>query len=265
MPNTGRQEDQAPVGTVARTLRLLQALAEADDTVTVAGLASRMRLPMSTVHRLLQLLRADGFVENEGQSHGYRAGPELLRVAALLAGRQSIAAVARPIMDRIVAACEETCLLGVYLPHARKMTFVEQVKSPHALRFEVPCNVQLPVVWGSSGHVMLAYMPDDEVRAALAKAEPSPVTGEAIDEALYYETLRQVRSRGHDLTRGEVLANSVGIAAPVFQGDSSAIASLTITIPNVRLRASDTRRLTELVVNGAAELSKTLGYVLPSM
>jgi len=239
---------------------MLQALAEADDGVTVAGLASQMGLPSSTVHRLLQLLRTDGFVEIEATSHSYRAGPELLRVAALLAGKQSIATIARPVMERIVATCGETCLLGVYLPYARKMAFAEQVKSPHALRFEIPCNVQLPVVWGSSGRVMLAYLPDDEVRAVLAEAEPSPVTGETIDEAVYFERLRQIRSRGSDFTRGEKLADSIGIAAPVFQGDRGAIASLTVTVPIVRFRNADTRRLTELVVNGAAELSKTLGH-----
>ncbi len=107
---------------------------------------------------------------------------------------------------------------------------------------------------------MLAYLPDDEVRAVLAEAEPSPVTGETIDEAVYFERLRQIRSRGSDFTRGEKLADSIGIAAPVFQGDRGAIASLTVTVPIVRFRNADTRRLTELVVNGAAELSKTLGH-----
>jgi IclR family transcriptional regulator, acetate operon repressor len=111
-------------------------------------------------------------------------------------------------MERTAGSCQETCLLGIYLPYVRKMMFAEQVESSHALRFEMALNVQLPVVWGSSGRVMLAYQPEDDIRATLAEAEPSPVTGETIsDHDAYVETLRQIRSRGYDLTRGEKLAD----------------------------------------------------------
>ncbi len=252
---------QAPVGTVARTLRLLQELAQADDVVTVAGLGSRMGLPSSTVHRLLQLLRAEGFVEPDTSSRGYRAGAELHRVAALIAGKQSIVTIGRPVMERLGEACGETVLLGVYLPYARKMSYVEEVESPHALRFEIPGNVQLPAVWGSSGRVMLAYLPEEEVRAVLAMREPCPVSGETIDDDdAFLDKLRRIRARGHDLSRGEQLADSVGIAAPVFQSDGKALASLTVTLPSSRFRSADQRRLTELVVGSAKELSNILGH-----
>lgn len=261
MTENEQQAPEAPVGTVARTLRLLQELAQADDRVTVAGLAARIGLPSSTVHRLLQLLRTEGFVEADGSSRSYRPGPELLRVAALLAGKQDIGTISRPILERLVEACGETILLGVYLPSSRKMTFVEEVESPHALRFEIPCHVPLPVVWGCSGRVLLAHLPEEEARAALAEAEPSPVTGETIgDEEAFLERLREIRERGHDFTTGEKLASSIGIAAPVFGRDHNVVASLTVTLPTIRFSESDRPVLTKLVVDGAAELSNVFGY-----
>jgi DNA-binding IclR family transcriptional regulator len=263
MANTGKKPaaPTAPVGTVARALRMLQELAEANDGVTVAKLGTQMGLPSSTVHRLLQLLRTEGFAESDSASRAYRAGPELHRIAALLVGRRTLATIARPVMERTAAACEETCLLGMYLPYARKMMFAEQVASTHALRFEIALNVQLPVMWGSSGRVMLAYLPEDEVRAILSEEEPSPVTGERIrDHDAYIDTLRQIRSRGYDLTRGEKLADSIGIAAPVFDDANAAVASLTVTLPTVRYRPVQRRELTTLVVEAAAELSAMLGH-----
>lgn len=259
--NPPEQSKKAPAGTVARTVRMLQALVQAEDHVTVAGLSTQLGLPSSTVHRLLQLLREEGFVATNGGSRQYQAGPELLRIAALLASKQSLATVSRPILERLVAACGETFLLGTYLYSSHKMTFVEEVKSPHALRFEIPCNVPLPVVWGCSGRVLLANLPEEEVRAALSETEPSPVTGATIDDhEAFMGLLRQIRNQGYDITHGEKLANSVGIAAPVFGSDHAVAASLTVTLPTVRFRPADQPRLTELVIAGAAELSNVIGH-----
>lgn len=240
---------------------MLQALAQAEDHVTVAGLSSSLGLPSSTVHRLLQLLREEGFVATDGASRQYSAGPELLRVAALLASRQSLAIVARPILERLVTASGETILLGTYLYSSRKMTFVASADSPHSLRFDIPCNVVLPVAWGCSGRVLLANLPEEEARAAVAEAEPSPVTGATIDDIDgFMELLRQIRERGYDVTHGEKLPNSIGVAAPVFGSDRTVAASLTVTLPTVRFRPTDEPRLKDLVIAGAAELSNVIGH-----
>lgn len=261
--STGGTSSAAPsaLGTVARAVRLIQCLAEADDAVSVGQLAAQLGLPSSTVHRLLQLLKAEGFAEADPVARTYRVGPELQRLAALVVGRSSTASLALPIMERVVGECGESCLLASYLPDVRKTMFVAQVTSSHALRFEVPLNEPLPPMWGSSGRVILAELPDDALQAVLAQPEPSPVTGEPIgDPVAFAAKLRKVRGRGHDVTRDELLADSVGIAAPVFQGGRGVVGSLTITIPSVRFKQSKRAGLVRLIVGAAGELSSMLGH-----
>ncbi|ADB52391.1 IclR family transcriptional regulator [Conexibacter woesei] len=259
-----RQTSDAPAaaqGTVARTVRLIQCIAQTDDAVSVGQLTAQMDLPSSTVHRLLQLLKRDGIVESDPVARTYRVGPELHRLAALIVARSSTASLALPIMERVVAACGETCLLAVYDPDTRKTMFVEQVQSHHPLRFEVAGNVPLPPTWGSSGRVILAELPDDELQAVLADPQPSPVGGQQLgDPAEFAKELRKVRARGHDLTRGELLADSVGIAAPVFQRGRGVIGSLTIAIPSVRYQPAQRASLIQLVGDAADELSRLLGH-----
>lgn len=249
------------LGTVARAVRVIQCLAEADGPVSVGQLTERLELPSSTVHRLLQLLKGEGIVESDPVARTYRVGPELHRLAALIVGRSNAASLARPVMERVVAACRETCLLALYQPDTRQMMFVAQVQSPQPLRFEVECNVPLPPMWGSSGRVVLAHLPEDELREALAGAGPSPATGAPFgDAAAFARELRRVRNRGHDLTRGELLADSVGVAAPVFARGRGVIGSLTIAIPSVRFRPPQRAELVALVVDAAGELSRMLGH-----
>jgi DNA-binding IclR family transcriptional regulator len=50
------------LGTVARTLSVLRIVAEAKTSVGVKDVADALQLPMSTSHRLLDLLLGAGFV-----------------------------------------------------------------------------------------------------------------------------------------------------------------------------------------------------------
>ena len=50
-------------GTVARVTMLLRVLAEAKGPASLTDISERMKLPVSTTHRLLNLLLDQGFVE----------------------------------------------------------------------------------------------------------------------------------------------------------------------------------------------------------
>ena len=78
---------KAPTGTVARTVRVMRALAEAGEPLTVAELGRRLGLPRPTVHRLLGLLAAEGIVASDGGGR-YEVGREYRRLAALVGARR---------------------------------------------------------------------------------------------------------------------------------------------------------------------------------
>lgn len=248
-------------GTVVRTITLLSRIAEADGDISVNQLSEQVSLPTSTVHRLLQLLHQTGFVSYDRANRLYGIGPELFRLASVVAGKRRIDAIAMPLIERVVRECNEACLLGLYLPNAHAMSFVAQVRSPHALGFEIAANVELPLVWGASGLAILAFLPENEFEAALVTAGPSPASGDPLPgRGELHKTLEQVRKRGYAASRGQKVAHAVGIAAPVFDRESHVVGSLTVTIPAIRFRRSDKGPLGELTMRAAAELSASLGY-----
>src|ERR1035441_10338250 len=73
---------EASTGTVSRALSLLSTLADAGGPVSVKEVADKMGLPPSTAHRLLQLMRVEGFVAALPGSRQYIVGNELYRVSA---------------------------------------------------------------------------------------------------------------------------------------------------------------------------------------
>ncbi len=77
------------VGTVARIAGILRHVAEHDRDVTISEMASKFGLATSTVHRLLALLTGLSLVV-KSENRRYRGGPELYRMARLLAAHRHI-------------------------------------------------------------------------------------------------------------------------------------------------------------------------------
>jgi len=82
----------ASTGTVSRALQLLAVLADAKGPVAVKHVANTMGLAPSTAHRLLQLLRKEGFVDAAASGRLYDIGAQFYRSFA-----QQLGATADPI------------------------------------------------------------------------------------------------------------------------------------------------------------------------
>jgi DNA-binding IclR family transcriptional regulator len=251
-------------GTVARVVRLLQYLAEVDDDISIKDMAAHLHLPPSTVHRLLNLLVDDGIVERSRARHVYRPGLELIRIASLIASKTRVADLALPVMRAVVAACNEVCMLVLYLPAARRVMIATSVDSSHPLRYQVERFVPHSLLWGATGRSTLAFLPPDVIDAAIAENESSPGSGASLPpRAEFLAELAAIRERGYVLTVGQKIADAVGIGAPIFNADGSVLGSLCITIPVVRFDPQSEGTLAKLLLEQVAALNTTLGHVAP--
>ena len=150
------------LGTVARAVAVMRALAEAQSDQSIKSLAARLKLPASTVHRLLHLLMEAGIAEQTDRS-SYRAGAEFYRLGSLIVGKTRITEIALPFMREVVEHCDEFCMLCLYLPAERAVMVVELVSSSHPLRYFRDKFMPTPLAWGATGRSILAYLSDEEI------------------------------------------------------------------------------------------------------
>ena len=236
-------------GTVARAVDVLRAVAESEKPV----------LPASTVHRMVRLLQAQGMVRLDPTIKLYGPGEDLVRISYLVSARSSVVDVARPMLEEVVAGCGETVQLSQYLPDHRAMMVVDQVRCAHPLQFALPLYERQSLLWGCSGQVILAHLPDDVVDTVLAESAPSTVTGAAPpSRAELDERLARIRDRGWGRTEGEKLAHAVGFAAPVFARDG-VYGSVHVPVPTARYTEDVDGRVVELLTSCARRLSRALG------
>jgi DNA-binding IclR family transcriptional regulator len=250
----------AGTGTVSRALHLLTLLADAGGSVTVKQVGDVLQVPPSTAHRLLHLLRKEGFVDAAAGGQ-YGIGPQFYRVAARVVGGKSPTAVAQPAIEAIAQAFDETVMFGLYLPTDGSLSFAARADGQQKLKYQIDMHAPLSLVWGASGKAVLAYLPEAVIAAILAAEGPSPATGARPPEAsVLAAELADIRARGWAVSESEKLPDARGIAAPVF-GPAGVLGCICLTSPKARVPHASIEAIGREVAARAKALSHDLGAV----
>src|SRR5687767_772147 len=195
-----------PVGSVARALALLDALAEGPAGVN--ALARRIEVNPSSASRLLATLERGGLVERE-PGGPYRLGLHLVALADRVLARLDVLDIARPQLRALVVQTGETATLSV--PGGDEAGIVDFAAGESSVRHAT-----------AVGKVLLAYAGGDP--GVLDAYTERTVTSA---EALAAE-LAAVRERGWAEAEGEREPDLNALAAPVFRrgGELAAIIGL---------------------------------------
>lgn len=246
-------------GPVQRVIRVLRAVAEDPERISVSQLASRVGLPRSTAHRLLQALVGEELLVMSGDR--FVLGPDAYRLGSLLVGGFDAATVAAPAMESLTSALDETCLLGVYLPAERAMMFSARSECSHAVKYTVAMNRPASLAWGASGKAITAFLDEDERRRVLDEAGAAPASeADPPSERRFEKECADIRQSWFAVSHGEKSAGAVGMASPVLGRGGQPIGCLCITVPEQRVDDEKIAKVQPLLVASARDLSEALGW-----
>lgn len=253
-------QDASSAGIVGRITTLLRVLAETEKDATLSEIAARMNLPASSTHRLLHLLADEGFVERGAGNRTYRAGLEFQRVGGLLASRADLSHLAHGFMQAVVDACDETCMLSLYVPRTRQAMVAKAIHGSHPLRYQAALYELSSLAWGATGQGILAFLPEAVVDEVLAREGPSPADPrKALKAQTLKRELARIRERGYAHTRGQKIPGAVGFSAPVYD-NAGVVAALCITLPDSRYEDRMEARLARTLIEQARLFSASLGW-----
>jgi IclR family transcriptional regulator, KDG regulon repressor len=240
--------------TLARGLKLLQAIADGGEGVAVRELARVALLPRSIVQRLLHTLEAEGFLEKHPSQVGYRLTIKLWALGCASIRHLSVRDVARPYLEDLARRTSEMTKLGVL--DGNEVVYVDRVECPQAVRAYVPIGGRAPAHLVATGRAILAFLPPLERSAAATAPRTRDGAG---DKALRAE-FERIRRRGYAINRGEWEQSVGAIAAPVFDAQGDVIASIGIILPAHRLTNARAVQIGPWIAASAAEISRKLGH-----
>jgi DNA-binding IclR family transcriptional regulator len=242
------------VQSVERAVALLRAVADGGNSETAPALADRVGLNRSTTWRLLATLEHHGLVDRDPETNRYSVG----HAVAQLAGASRYDALARrahPLLRRLADDTGETVNLAI--PHQHRLVYVSQVQGPHVMTANwLGRAVALHAT--STGKAFLAWLPAEERALVLGQPLEAYTETTVTDPAALEAELRDVRRRGHAVSRGELERALWGVSAAALDARGRPAAVLSVWGPGSRIRSRGLRRLGEAAAASALELAAHL-------
>jgi DNA-binding IclR family transcriptional regulator len=245
------------LSSVDNALRLLQLLGERK-ALRVAEAAETLGVARSTAHRLLNALRGHGFALQDRPNGVYRPGPALNEIGLAAIGGIDIRRVARPVMEDLREATQETTSLS--LLEGRDVRFIDCVESPRAVRVGGRTGVVLPANCTAGGKAILAALPTAELNRRYAGQElPARTSSSVADWSGLLEELAEIRRTGYALNMEEGESGICAVGAALRDLTGAPLASIAIVVPAGRMPTADVgRALSPLVVQAARAVEELL-------
>lgn len=243
------------VQSVARAAALLGCFVDAGTGLTLTELARRTELTVSTTHRLLKTLCAQGLLCRDITGERYLPGPRLVRLARsplVVAAATDAEAVVRALAERT----RETARLGVLAGDEVEVRLV--VLSPEPLRLHASAGERLPASRSALGRALLAHHgPPGEIAHAVGLPAAAAPAALASPDQLATD-LRATQFRGYALLDEEDGTGVRSIAAPVPAADGPPRMAVEILGPLARMGDADLERLARAVQDSARALAGTI-------
>ncbi len=245
------------IAAVDRTLDLLEALSRLGPA-SLAALAESAGCTRTAAFRLLRTLKSRGFTIQDEARGLWRLGARWSALGRAAADQGALAATAMPFMTALGKATGENVYLRVRDGMESETVAIYQTDPTIRVYSEIGKRGALHA---GSSRVLLAFAPEPVQTQLLAQRLNRFTPATRIDATWIAADLQRIRSRGYLITSDEVVAGSVGIAAPVRDASGAVVAVMHISSPSMRMRPPRPRAVLPQVMDAAAKLSMELGAV----
>lgn len=206
---------------------------------------------------MLSVLQDRGYVAQDPISDRYVLTTFLFEIAHRIPKIRRLTAFAGPLMRALTKSINQSVHLAIASDES--VLVVGQVDSPGNNTMAVRLGAKIDLWQASSGRVILAHLPEEEVAQFFANV-PLP---QGMSETQIRAELTQIKKNGLEVRDSFMVRGIVNISAPII--DHSGRATAALTVPHIE-RYNETisfENCREELIKTAAALTQSLGGVPP--
>lgn len=207
--------------------------------IALARLAPAAGLHRSTAFTLLSSMVALGLLEAPAGGTGYRLGVKHLARGLAVQRGLGLMACAGDALRGLCRATGETVNLAV--PQHDAALIVESVEGTHAIRATGYVGAASPYHATACGKAILAFLPEGECEALLARPLQAFTARTVTDPATLRAELARIRALGWAIDMEEHEPGGVCVARPVM--DAAGRICGAVSVAGIAQRMTDTARL----------------------
>lgn len=240
----------AGIGSVDICLKMLRALMQADQPLSLKQIASETDTAPSKAHRYLQSLIAGGFATQARKSGKYDLGIEALRLGYAALDRIDVVNRTADALEDLAQDIGFHLYLSVWTDEG-PLT-VRWQRSPVAIGPQTGIGTRRPLWTTAAGRIFLAFLPRN-VTAKVLERELALLASPP-GEPEIARCIQQVRRAGYAVAHGTLDIKLTGISVPIVDVQNEACAAVTVIKPLSRGDDED-RPIIQKLLDFAAKFS----------
>jgi len=143
---------------IARVLEIIEAISCTDRPISPSELTFLLDIPKPSIHRLLQQLEADNYVQFNLRGL-LVPGDRMHSIALGVLHSRQFKALRQAILQNLTEKIGETC--GIAIPNGDEMSYYDRVQTNWPLRISLPIGSNTPLWCTASGKLYLTSLPTE--------------------------------------------------------------------------------------------------------
>lgn len=225
-PPASPSEPRFFVRSLERGLTVIRALNLPGQGRTLSEVARDTGLPRAAVRRFLLTLEELGYVRSEDRR--FWLTPCVLELGYAYLSSFSLPEIAQPHLRGLVGRVDESCSMSVL--DGADVVYVAREPTRRIMTVAISIGTRFPAFATSMGRVLLAELPEPDLRDRLASDPLPPLTARTLTDAdQLARELTRVRRQGWALVDQELEVGLRSIAVPVRDPTGRALAAVNVS------------------------------------
>jgi len=243
---------------VDRTLDILEYMARHPRPYGATELSRVLNIPINSVFRILKRLTDREYTIQDPFSDGYQLSTKVFSLGMSLYTRFELRQRARPHIEWLCRETQETCQLQI--PHGDMVLVLDTVSPEVSYYLRVVPGGLVYYHPNAYGKVMLAFLPEDEVKKIIPPRLPALTPHTIVVRTELLKQLEEVKTTGLGYDNEEYNEGIRCIGSPVFDVEGKVVAGLGVSGLVSTFRNARQAVFEQLVLECAYRVSKDIGY-----
>jgi DNA-binding IclR family transcriptional regulator len=256
-PPSSLISDEGTNSALQKAFAILEAVVRAGAPLSIAELELQLRMPKTSIQRVVQQLEANGLVVRDATGRRYGTGGRLRRFGLDVLVASTRMSPAHLVLRDLVEEIGESCNFGIL--NGASVVYIDRVECKWPLRSHLVPGSTAPIHCTGIGKLLLAHLPQRDRDQLIDTVELTRHTERTITNAgALKRQLDRIREEDVAVNDQENMVGMVAIAVPVRSPDGRVIAGVALEAPVPRLSLEEAKRHIPTLRRAAAELGKVV-------
>jgi DNA-binding IclR family transcriptional regulator len=248
------------VPALARGVKILDIVANSNQSLNVTNLAEQLGVAKSSAHGLcVTLVSLNLLVRKSDQT--YQLGPHVMRWANKFTREFDIAREFTTIWDEGSQLPGATITLSVI--EGAEVVYIAARNSELGNIYNFRIGMRLPAPFTATGKAFLSYLSEYELRDLLGDRFPEPLTSYSVQNYTdLFSELKLYRERGYSVDNQQVREGMICFGASVLDSNNRPVAGVAVSLPKESVEEKEKNQIVGSVQEIAKKMSLRLGAEL---